>query len=98
MHTSVNIIIKTVGLECESSYFDPSLCECLIFLSLSPQLAMQTLEDRGAESYANGCAGHMNGSEPTRMKEVEFEKNPSEPMVCSPPLRPPVASRLDTSC
>lgn len=98
MHKSVNVIIKPVGSECESSYFDPSLCECLIFLSLSPpQLAMQTLEDRGAESYVNGCAGHMNGSEPTKMKEVAFEKNPSEPMVCSPPRRPPVAPRLDAS-
>uniref|UniRef100_A0A8C8CDT4 55 kDa erythrocyte membrane protein n=1 Tax=Oncorhynchus tshawytscha TaxID=74940 RepID=A0A8C8CDT4_ONCTS len=34
----------------------------------------------GAEVYTNGSAGHMNGTEPTRMREVAFEKNPSEPM------------------
>lgn len=42
---------------------------------------MQTYENKGAEVYTNGSAGHMNGGEYTRMKEVAFEKNPSEPMV-----------------
>uniref|UniRef100_A0A8C4I6C0 55 kDa erythrocyte membrane protein n=1 Tax=Dicentrarchus labrax TaxID=13489 RepID=A0A8C4I6C0_DICLA len=41
---------------------------------------MQTYENKGAEFYTNGSAGHMNGAELTKMKEVEFEKNPSEPM------------------
>uniref|UniRef100_A0A668ASM8 55 kDa erythrocyte membrane protein n=1 Tax=Myripristis murdjan TaxID=586833 RepID=A0A668ASM8_9TELE len=45
-----------------------------------PQLAMQTYENKGAEVYTNGSAGHMNGTELTKMKEVAFEKNPSEPM------------------
>ncbi|XP_037543975.1 55 kDa erythrocyte membrane protein isoform X1 [Nematolebias whitei] len=44
------------------------------------QAAMQTYENKGAELYTNGCAGHMNGTDLTRMKEVAFEKNPSEPM------------------
>lgn len=47
---------------------------------------MQTYENKGAEVYTNGSAGHMNGAELTKMKEVEFEKNPSEPMVCYLPL------------
>ena len=42
---------------------------------------MQTYENKGADIYTNGSAGHMNGAELTRMKEVAFEKNPSEPMV-----------------
>ncbi|XP_013871877.1 55 kDa erythrocyte membrane protein [Austrofundulus limnaeus] len=42
--------------------------------------AMQTSENKGAELYTNGCAGHMNGTELTRMKEVAFEKSASEPM------------------
>lgn len=42
---------------------------------------MQTYENKGAEFYTNGSAGHMNGRELTKMKEVAFEKNPSEPMV-----------------
>ena len=42
---------------------------------------MQTYENKGADVYTNGSAGHMNGAELTRMKEVAFEKNPSEPMV-----------------
>lgn len=42
---------------------------------------MQIYENQGAEVYANGSAGHMNGTEVTKMKEVAFEKNPSEPMV-----------------
>ncbi|KAM4726227.1 LOW QUALITY PROTEIN: 55 kDa erythrocyte membrane protein [Anableps anableps] len=46
----------------------------------SDKVAVQTFENRGAEFYTNGCAGHMNGSELTGMKEVAFEKNPSEPM------------------
>uniref|UniRef100_A0A673B6P7 55 kDa erythrocyte membrane protein n=1 Tax=Sphaeramia orbicularis TaxID=375764 RepID=A0A673B6P7_9TELE len=41
---------------------------------------MQTYENKGAEVYTNGSAGHMNGTELTRMKEVAFQKNPSEPM------------------
>lgn len=42
---------------------------------------MPAYETKGAEVYTNGSAGHMNGTEPTRMREVAFEKNPSEPMV-----------------
>lgn len=42
---------------------------------------MQTFESKGAEVYTNGCAGHTNGTELTRMKEVVFEKSASEPMV-----------------
>lgn len=42
---------------------------------------MQTYENKGAEIYTNGSAGHMNGTELNKMKEVAFEKNPSEPMV-----------------
>uniref|UniRef100_A0A8C7KNV6 MAGUK p55 scaffold protein 1 n=1 Tax=Oncorhynchus kisutch TaxID=8019 RepID=A0A8C7KNV6_ONCKI len=41
---------------------------------------MPAYETTGAEVYTNGSAGHMNGTEPTRMREVAFEKNPSEPM------------------
>ncbi|XP_064837311.1 55 kDa erythrocyte membrane protein-like [Oncorhynchus masou masou] len=41
---------------------------------------MPAYESKGAEVYTNGSAGHMNGTEPTRMREVAFEKNPSEPM------------------
>uniref|UniRef100_A0A8C7RNF6 55 kDa erythrocyte membrane protein n=1 Tax=Oncorhynchus mykiss TaxID=8022 RepID=A0A8C7RNF6_ONCMY len=41
---------------------------------------MPAYETKGAEVYTNGNAGHMNGTEPTRMREVAFEKNPSEPM------------------
>ncbi|KAK5859035.1 hypothetical protein PBY51_003130 [Eleginops maclovinus] len=37
-------------------------------------------ESKGAEVYTNGSAGLVNGTELTRMKEVEFEKNASEPM------------------
>uniref|UniRef100_A0AAQ5XMZ6 55 kDa erythrocyte membrane protein n=1 Tax=Amphiprion ocellaris TaxID=80972 RepID=A0AAQ5XMZ6_AMPOC len=44
------------------------------------QAAMQTYENKGADVYTNGSARHMNGTELTRMKEVAFEKNPSEPM------------------
>lgn len=45
------------------------------------QAAMQAYENKGAEVYTNGSARHMNGAELTKMKEVAFEKNPSEPMV-----------------
>ncbi|XP_035627942.1 55 kDa erythrocyte membrane protein-like [Oncorhynchus keta] len=41
---------------------------------------MPAYETTGAEVYTNASAGHMNGTEPTRMREVAFEKNPSEPM------------------
>uniref|UniRef100_A0A7N8XGU2 55 kDa erythrocyte membrane protein n=1 Tax=Mastacembelus armatus TaxID=205130 RepID=A0A7N8XGU2_9TELE len=34
----------------------------------------------GADVYTNVSDGHMNGTERKRMKEVVFEKNPSEPM------------------
>ncbi|KAA8587189.1 hypothetical protein FQN60_001025 [Etheostoma spectabile] len=46
----------------------------------SDKAAMQTYENKGAEVYTNGSAGHLNGTELNKMKEVEFEKNPSEPM------------------
>lgn len=48
---------------------------------------MQAYENKGAEVYTNGSAGHTNGTELSRMKEVEFEKIPSEPMVYYLPLR-----------
>ncbi|KAJ7996564.1 hypothetical protein DPEC_G00238340 [Dallia pectoralis] len=41
---------------------------------------MPAIESKGAEVYINGSAGHMNGTEPIRMREVAFEKSPSEPM------------------
>lgn len=41
---------------------------------------MQT-ETKRAEVHTNGSTGLMNGAELTRMREVAFEKNPSEPMV-----------------
>lgn len=50
------------------------------------QAAMQTCENKGADVYTNGSAGHVNGTDLTRMKEVEFDKNPSEPMVNYLPL------------
>lgn len=50
------------------------------------QAVMQTYENKGADFYTNGSVGHMNGAELTKMKEVAFEKNPSEPMVCYLPL------------
>ncbi|XP_060941550.1 55 kDa erythrocyte membrane protein [Limanda limanda] len=46
----------------------------------SDKATMQTYENRGAEVFTNGSSKHMNGTDLTRMKEVEFEKNPSEPM------------------
>ncbi|XP_034033611.1 55 kDa erythrocyte membrane protein [Thalassophryne amazonica] len=42
--------------------------------------AMQTCENKGAEVFSNGSAGHMNGRELTRMMEIAFEKNSSEPL------------------
>uniref|UniRef100_A0A8C5HXW2 55 kDa erythrocyte membrane protein n=1 Tax=Gouania willdenowi TaxID=441366 RepID=A0A8C5HXW2_GOUWI len=36
--------------------------------------------NKGAEVYTNGSVGHVNGTELTRMKEVAFEKNASEPL------------------
>ncbi|XP_056140719.1 55 kDa erythrocyte membrane protein [Lampris incognitus] len=44
------------------------------------KVAMQTHENKGAKVYSNGSAGHMNGTELTKMREVAFEKNPSEPL------------------
>ncbi|XP_019714350.1 55 kDa erythrocyte membrane protein isoform X2 [Hippocampus comes] len=44
------------------------------------KVAMQTFENKGAEVYTNGSAKYANGTELTKMKEVMFEKNPSEPM------------------
>ncbi|KAM4620691.1 55 kDa erythrocyte membrane protein isoform 3-T3 [Polymixia lowei] len=46
----------------------------------SEKAAMQTYENKGAEVYSNGSAGHMNGTELKKMREVAFEKHPSEPM------------------
>lgn len=59
-----------IALNCFSFVFD-----------LPWQVTMQTHENKGAAVYSNGKAGHMNGTEQTRMKEVAFEKSPSEPMV-----------------
>ncbi|KAG7265813.1 hypothetical protein CRUP_004267 [Coryphaenoides rupestris] len=42
--------------------------------------AMQTSDSQGAAVYTNGSPAHVNGSELSRMKEVVFEKSPSEPM------------------
>ncbi|XP_003971138.1 55 kDa erythrocyte membrane protein isoform X1 [Takifugu rubripes] len=44
------------------------------------QAAMQTYENKGAEVFSNGSAGHINGAELSRMREVAFEKNQSEPL------------------
>ncbi|XP_029113611.1 55 kDa erythrocyte membrane protein isoform X2 [Scleropages formosus] len=41
---------------------------------------MQTLESRGEEVYTNGSAALPNGKEIIKMREVAFEKNPSEPL------------------
>ncbi|KAG7484713.1 hypothetical protein MATL_G00053190 [Megalops atlanticus] len=46
----------------------------------SEKAAMQTYEAKGEEVYTNGSAGHTNGKELTKMREVAFEKHPSEPM------------------
>ncbi|XP_061753837.1 55 kDa erythrocyte membrane protein isoform X2 [Nerophis ophidion] len=46
----------------------------------SDKVAMQSLESKGADVYTNGKAKYRNGTEVTKMKEVVFEKNPSEPM------------------
>ncbi|XP_061818030.1 55 kDa erythrocyte membrane protein isoform X2 [Nerophis lumbriciformis] len=46
----------------------------------SDKVAMQSLESKGADVYTNGSAKYRNGTELTKMKEVVFEKNPSEPM------------------
>lgn len=53
------------------------------FLSFSfvEQAAMQSYENKGADVYSNGSAGHIHGAELNRMKEVAFEKSPLEPMV-----------------
>lgn len=45
---------------------------------------MQTYENKGAEVLSNGSAGHINGAELSRMREVAFEKNQSEPLVHRP--------------
>lgn len=42
---------------------------------------MQTYENKGAEVFTNGSAGHTNGAELSRMREVAFKKNESEPLV-----------------
>uniref|UniRef100_A0A671TTE1 55 kDa erythrocyte membrane protein n=1 Tax=Sparus aurata TaxID=8175 RepID=A0A671TTE1_SPAAU len=61
------------------SFFD--VCSKLKIFIVTPHFtAMQTYENKGADVYTNGSAGHINGAELTRMKEVAFEKNPSEPM------------------
>lgn len=46
----------------------------------SDKVAMQNYENQGADFYTNGSAGHRNCTEVPRMKEVAFEKSPSEPM------------------
>ncbi|KAI2651015.1 55 kDa erythrocyte membrane protein [Labeo rohita] len=47
----------------------------------SDKAAMQTYDCKGQEVFTNGSAGHMNGKDVSRMREVAFEKNPSEPLV-----------------
>ncbi|KAK9955856.1 hypothetical protein ABG768_015703 [Culter alburnus] len=42
--------------------------------------AMQTYDSKAQEVYSNGSAGHMNGKDVNKMREVAFEKNPSEPL------------------
>lgn len=42
---------------------------------------MQAYDSKGQDIYTNGSAGHVNGKEITKMREVAFEKNPSEPLV-----------------
>ncbi|XP_076836458.1 55 kDa erythrocyte membrane protein [Brachyhypopomus gauderio] len=46
----------------------------------SEKAAMQTLEAKEQEAYSNGSAGHVNASEVARIREVAFEKSPSEPL------------------
>ncbi|RXN28455.1 55 kDa erythrocyte membrane [Labeo rohita] len=46
----------------------------------SDKAAMQTYDCKGQEVFTNGSAGHMNGKDVSRMREVAFEKNPSEPL------------------
>uniref|UniRef100_A0A8C2C0N9 Membrane protein, palmitoylated 1 n=1 Tax=Cyprinus carpio TaxID=7962 RepID=A0A8C2C0N9_CYPCA len=41
---------------------------------------MQAYDCKGQEVFSNGSAGHMNGKDSSRMREVAFEKNPSEPL------------------
>ena len=42
---------------------------------------MQTSDLQGAAVYTNGSSAPSNGPELSKMREVAFEKNPSEPMV-----------------
>uniref|UniRef100_A0A8C2BWF3 Membrane protein, palmitoylated 1 n=1 Tax=Cyprinus carpio TaxID=7962 RepID=A0A8C2BWF3_CYPCA len=46
----------------------------------SDKAAMQAYDCKGQEVFSNGSAGHMNGKDSSRMREVAFEKNPSEPL------------------
>ena len=42
---------------------------------------MQTSDLQGAAVYTNGSSAPINGPELSKMREVAFKKNPSEPMV-----------------
>lgn len=85
-----NLRLPIAFLTCFFFFFPPHVRWIFNFPLLSlpvltsssvKQAAMQTHETKGAEVYTNGSAGHMNGGQYTRMREVAFEKNPSEPMV-----------------
>lgn len=46
------------------------------------QAAMQTFEAKEQDMvYSNGSTGHTNVKEVTKIREVAFEKHPSEPLV-----------------
>ncbi|XP_051955348.1 55 kDa erythrocyte membrane protein-like isoform X2 [Xyrauchen texanus] len=46
----------------------------------SDKAIMQTQDSKGQEVHTNGSAGHMNGKDVTKMREVAFEKHTSEPL------------------
>lgn len=46
----------------------------------SDKVDMQVCENTGAEVFTNGSTGLLNDKEMTKMREVVFEKNPSEPL------------------
>lgn len=55
------------------------VCACAHF-----QAAMKTCEATEQDIvYTNGSTGHVNIKEVTKIREVAFEKHPSEPLVPS---------------
>lgn len=62
------------------SHFISKMNHFFSFFEIKPAV-MQTYENKGAEVFTNGSAGHTNGAELSRMREVAFKKNESEPLV-----------------